>query len=368
MKKNVALILNIVGLFLGAVQPGELAQAATTEVIQRTSTGAILLSRTTFSDGSREDYTFDPGNQYEFSKITYKYDSAGTLISIERVYDDGGRQVSYFYSSTSPILMQIQYFVPAGTLLQQKVHYKNGDLFTSDYDVNGNQPWTVRHQKVVGQVNDGNSISGGEIDFFDYRMDDGTRQIERFDRMGNQTYTKFIDYYDTLGRQDYRVMFMDNGTRVVTDYDETNTRTWKSLYKTFDQQGQLIYQDFRFDDGTRQFEGFDVDGTRSWTRYVNNFNAQGQLDYSNLYLDDGRRQVTDYDQASSESWTTLVKIFDNQGRLDVVDYRMDDGTRIYIDYDQASQYSWSERRLNFDNSGKLISQRFNNDDGTVTIK
>ncbi len=368
MNQNGKFFVGLVGLIMSVIQFGEVAQAATTEVIRRTSSGAVLLSKTTFDDGSYEGYTFDPDKQYDFSKLTYKYDSAGTLLSIERVYDDGGRQVSYFFSSASPILMQIRYFVPAGPLLQQKVHYKNGNLYTSDHDVNGTEPWSVRHQMIVGQVNDGNSISGGEIDYFDYRMDDGTRQIERFDRMGNQTYTKFIDYYDTLGRHDYRVMYMDNGTRVVADYDETNTRAWKSLYKTFNQQGQLIYQDYRFDDGTRQFEGFDIDGTKSWTRYVNNFNAQGQLDYSNIYFDDGRRQVTDYDQASSESWTTLIKVFDNQGRLDVVDYRMDDGTRIYVDYDQASQYSWTERRVNFDNSGKLLSQRFNNDDGTVTIK
>jgi len=288
MKKRIVSILNLMGLMLAVAQYGEDAQAATTEVIRRTASGAVLLSRTTFDDGSSAGYTFDPDNQYEYSKLTYKYDSSGTLVSVERLYDDGAKQVSYFYAASSPLLMIHQNYVPSGSLLQQRVNYRNGDLYTSTYDMNGSQQWTAHHQMIRGQVNDGTTISGGTIDFNDYRMDDGTRRIERFDQLGNQTYTRFIDYLDKSGRVDYREMFMDNGNRLITDYDETNTLAWKSLYKTFNPKDQLLSQDYRFDDGTRQYEGFDVEGTMTWARYVSSYNAQSQLDYVTYYFKDGR--------------------------------------------------------------------------------
>lgn len=289
MNQSKNFFLGFVGAILSVIQYGEIAQAATTVVNSRTSSGAVLTQTTTYSDGSKIFTIFDPDNQDDFSSVVYNYNPAGNIVTVTQTYDTNEKVINYFGSHDPALTWWLihRYFNDAGQEEQKRVFYKNNTLHISDYDPMNVHPWRVRYTYNVNQVNTGSALSDGTSQYIDTRMDDGTRVYENFDYNSTQTWSKLTRVFDVQGREDHREYTMDSGVRHLYDYDQNKTQAWTMIIKSYDVQGREDVRDSRMDDGSRLILDFDQASQFTYSERLFEYNSAGALIRTRITNDDG---------------------------------------------------------------------------------
>jgi len=286
MEKMKRISLAFLGIVICSLQYAEVANAATV-IKKTTSSGAVLETETTYSDGSSIYTYFDPDNIYEYTKKIMGYSSTKHLDYIDSTFDDQSRTVTYLRGArtSEDWFLIYRYYNTEGHLEHQQIQYKNSSKLTSNWDTKNEQPWSYFSQMIRNQVNDGQSIGGGQIDYEYFEMDDGTKKMEKYDYQQKEAWNKLIQIFDGLGREDSRDYRMDSGNRVYIDLDQSNSQPWTTVMRTFDLQGREDTREYRMDNGTRVVFDFDQASQMSWSMVRKEYSSAGVLT-SQIYTND----------------------------------------------------------------------------------
>ena len=310
-----------------------------------------------YENGNRDYIKYDLNNEYDWSRLEYRYQADGDLDYSSIYYDTGARRYNNYDQDNESNWFRLEYlYTPNNDLDYSCIYYDAGDRLYINYDQNNEFNWYHLDYRYE---------SDGDLDYSCIYYDTGEKLYINYDQNNEFNWYHLDYFYEVDGDLDYSCIYYDTGEKLYKNYDQNNESNWYHLDYFYEVDGDLDYSTIYYDTGEKLYINYDQNNEFNWYHLDYFYEVDGDLDYSTIYYDTGDKLYINYDQNNEFNWYHLDYRYEADGDLDYSCIYYDTGDRLYINYDQNNEYEWFRLEEYYDANNQLLWTHTYASDGSL---